>query len=49
MVVIFDIGGLALRQVRHRSALDMVARLAAIYEANYPETLGAALVVNVSV
>ncbi|TRY72593.1 hypothetical protein TCAL_10859 [Tigriopus californicus] len=45
-VVIFDLEGLTLSQVRDRQTLEVITKLASLYEANYPETLKCAIVLN---
>eukprot|EP00095_Tigriopus_kingsejongensis_P001938 maker-scaffold246_size239296-snap-gene-1.33 protein:Tk01938 transcript:maker-scaffold246_size239296-snap-gene-1.33-mRNA-1 annotation:"hypothetical protein DAPPUDRAFT_300396" len=45
-VIVFDLEGLTLSQVRDRQTLEVITQLASLYEANYPETLKCAIVLN---
>merc|ERR1719180_471195 len=45
-IFIFDLEGFSLSTATHTPTLDILQRLISIYEANYPETLKAAYVLN---
>jgi len=45
-IFIFDLEGFSLTMATHTPTLDILQRLISIYEANYPETLKAAYVLN---
>jgi len=47
-VFIFDLEGFSLKAATHGPTLEILQRLISIYEANYPETLKAAYVLNAS-
>jgi len=47
-VFVFDLMGFTLGAATHGPTLDILQRLMAVYEANYPETLKAAYVINAS-
>jgi len=47
-VFIFDLDGFSLKAATHSPTLDILQKLIAVYEANYPETLKAAYVLNAS-
>lgn len=47
-VFIFDLDGFSLKSATHRPMLDILQKVIAVYEANYPETLKAAFVLNAS-
>ena len=43
---IFDLAGFSLKAATHTPTLEILRQLITLYEANYPETLAAAHVVN---
>jgi len=47
-VFIFDLDGFSLKAATHGPTIEILQRLISVYEANYPETLKAAYVLNAS-
>jgi len=47
-VFIFDLEGFSLKAATHGPTIELLQRLISVYEANYPETLKAAYVLNAS-